>query len=105
MFHNLGKPKFYKKSKSLLKILKTRLDTIKKKNGVLKFMKNDVADLLRNNLDINAYGRLNMTSFEGSKVNDSTGSGNNEVEDVEPSNAPDGFKRKRGTSFVRNYMS
>ncbi|KAK2654867.1 hypothetical protein Ddye_014723 [Dipteronia dyeriana] len=58
MFHNLGKPKFYKQSKTLLKILKTRLDTIKKKkNAVLKFMKNDVADLLRNNLDINAYGR------------------------------------------------
>ncbi|TXG69087.1 hypothetical protein EZV62_004022 [Acer yangbiense] len=58
MFHGLGKPKFYKKSKSLLKILKTRLDTIKKKkNAVLKFMKNDIADLLRNNLDMNAYGR------------------------------------------------
>ncbi|KAK4843167.1 hypothetical protein QYF36_004843 [Acer negundo] len=58
MFHGFGKPKFYKKSKSLLKILKTRLDTIKKKkNAVLKFMKDDIADLLRNNLDMNAYGR------------------------------------------------
>ncbi|KAK3180757.1 hypothetical protein Dsin_000140 [Dipteronia sinensis] len=58
MFHGLGQPKFYKKSKSLLKVLKTRLDTIKKKkNAVLKFMKNDIADLLKNNLDMNAYGR------------------------------------------------
>ncbi|KAK2637915.1 hypothetical protein Ddye_025710 [Dipteronia dyeriana] len=46
-----------------------------------------------------------MTSFEGSQVNVSTGSGNNEVEDVEPSNASGGSKRKRGTSFVWNYMT
>ncbi|KAK2635081.1 hypothetical protein Ddye_029873 [Dipteronia dyeriana] len=46
-----------------------------------------------------------MTSFERSQVNVSTGSGNNEVEDVEPRNASDGFKRKRETSFVWNYMT
>ena len=45
-----------------------------------------------------------MTSFEGSQVNVSTGSGNNEVEDVEPSSASGGSKRKRKTSFVWNYM-
>ena len=33
------------------------------------------------------------------------GSGNNEVEDVEPSNASSGSKRKRETSFVWNYMT
>ncbi|KAK2638093.1 hypothetical protein Ddye_025888 [Dipteronia dyeriana] len=55
-------------SKSLLKILKTRLDTIKKKkNGVLKFMKNDVADLLRNNLDIYAYGRVDVNGIRMAK--------------------------------------
>ena len=37
-----------------------------------------------------------MTSFEGSKVNVSTGSGNNEV-NVEPSSASGGSKRKRNT--------
>ncbi|KAK2641534.1 hypothetical protein Ddye_023297 [Dipteronia dyeriana] len=46
-----------------------------------------------------------MTSFEGSQVNVSTGSGNNEVEDVEPSNASDGFKQNRGTSFFWNCMT
>ncbi|KAK0577626.1 hypothetical protein LWI29_035956 [Acer saccharum] len=45
-----------------------------------------------------------MTSFDGSQVNVSTGSGNNEVEDVEPSSASGGSKRKRKTSFVWNYM-
>ncbi|KAF3450763.1 hypothetical protein FNV43_RR06852 [Rhamnella rubrinervis] len=52
------KSKFYNKCKSDIKITKTRLETIKKKrNAVQKYMKNDIADLLRSGLDINAYGR------------------------------------------------
>ncbi|KAK2641515.1 hypothetical protein Ddye_023278 [Dipteronia dyeriana] len=46
-----------------------------------------------------------MTNFEGSQVNVSTGSGNNEVEDVEPDSASGGSNRKRKTSFVWNYMN
>ncbi|KAL5757944.1 hypothetical protein ACOSP7_020555 [Xanthoceras sorbifolium] len=65
MFRGFGKPRFYKKSKSSIKALKTRLETIKKKkNAVLKFMKKDVADLLRNNLDMNAYGRAEALLVE-----------------------------------------
>ncbi|KAL5757945.1 hypothetical protein ACOSP7_020556 [Xanthoceras sorbifolium] len=65
MFRGFGKPRFYKKSKSSLKALKTRLETIKKKkNAVLKFMKKDAADLLRNNLDMNAYGRAEALLVE-----------------------------------------
>ncbi|KAK0608562.1 hypothetical protein LWI29_032557 [Acer saccharum] len=45
-----------------------------------------------------------MISFEGSQVNVSTGSGKNEVEDVEPIGVSSGSKRKRKTSFVWNYM-
>ncbi|KAK3229987.1 hypothetical protein Dsin_001868 [Dipteronia sinensis] len=45
-----------------------------------------------------------MTSFEESQVNVSTGSGNNEVEEVELS-ASGGPKLKRGKSIVWNYMT
>ncbi|KAK2665387.1 hypothetical protein Ddye_003961 [Dipteronia dyeriana] len=45
-----------------------------------------------------------MTSFEGSQVNVSKGSGNNEVEDVKPSSASGGSNQTRKTSFVWNYM-
>ena len=42
-----------------------------------------------------------MTSFEeGSRINTSTGSGNNEIGDVEPSSVSGGSKRKRETSFI-----
>ena len=38
---------------------KVRLETIKKKrNAVEKYLKNDIAELLRNGLDYNAYGRV-----------------------------------------------
>ncbi|KAJ0076258.1 hypothetical protein Patl1_34166 [Pistacia atlantica] len=51
--------KFYKKSKSLLKLSKTRLETAKKKRfAVYQYLKNDLAELLRNGLDLNAYGRV-----------------------------------------------
>ncbi|XP_062089376.1 uncharacterized protein LOC133795921 isoform X2 [Humulus lupulus] len=58
MLDGLLKPKFYSKCKTNTKLIKTRLETIKKKrNAVQKFLKNDIADLLRNGLDINAYNR------------------------------------------------
>ena len=47
-----------------------------------------------------------MTSFEeGSQINTSTGSGNNEIGDVEPSSVSGGSKRKRETSFIWGYMT
>lgn len=46
-------------SKSTTKMIKLRLETIKKKrNAMEKYLKNDVADLLKNGLDENAYGRV-----------------------------------------------
>ncbi|KAM6582241.1 hypothetical protein CsatB_009243 [Cannabis sativa] len=49
---------FTSKCKSLIKLTKTRIDVIRrKKNATQKFLKKDVADLLANGLDINAYGR------------------------------------------------
>ncbi|KAH7547291.1 uncharacterized protein LOC107404861 [Ziziphus jujuba] len=58
MFDTLLKPKFYNKCKQCIKTTKTRLDAIKKKrNAVQKYLRSDIADLLRSGLDINAYGR------------------------------------------------
>ncbi|GLT62180.1 hypothetical protein SLA2020_348370 [Shorea laevis] len=58
MFDGLLKSKFYSKCKSNINLLKKRLEVIrKKKSAVLKYLKNDIADLLRNGLDTNAYGR------------------------------------------------
>ncbi|XWS20309.1 hypothetical protein CRYUN_Cryun31cG0089500 [Craigia yunnanensis] len=58
MFDLLMKPKFYAKCKSAIRMTKVRLETIKKKrNAVEKYLKNDIAELLRNGLDYNAYGR------------------------------------------------
>ncbi|KAL5576423.1 hypothetical protein UlMin_018122 [Ulmus minor] len=70
MLDGLLKPKFYTKCKTSLKLIKTRLEAIKKKRAaVQKFLKNDIADLLRNGLDTTAYTRAegllveqNMTS-------------------------------------------
>lgn len=46
-------------SKSLVKLTKSRIDVIRrKKKATLKFLKKDIADLLANGLDINAYGRV-----------------------------------------------
>lgn len=87
MFDGLFKPKFYTKwyvfsyfswvqlfkfkfvcvssinfkflSKYLVKITKTRVETVKrKKNSVCKYLKKDIVDLLNNSLDYNAYGRV-----------------------------------------------
>ncbi|KAI4377383.1 hypothetical protein MLD38_015019 [Melastoma candidum] len=49
---------FSAKCKSLIKLTRTRIDVIQRKRGATeKFLKKDVADLLSNGLDINAYGR------------------------------------------------
>ncbi|KAK9923331.1 hypothetical protein M0R45_031756 [Rubus argutus] len=58
MLRGFRKPKFVTKCKSDIKTIKLRLETIKKKrNAVQKYLKNDIADLLKSGLDINAYGR------------------------------------------------
>ncbi|KAK7390499.1 hypothetical protein VNO78_25806 [Psophocarpus tetragonolobus] len=45
--------------------MKTRLERIhKKRTAVKKFLKQDIADLLRSDLEYNAYGRL-RTLFRG----------------------------------------
>ncbi|WCJ40736.1 Regulator of Vps4 activity in the MVB pathway protein [Euphorbia peplus] len=59
MLDGLLKSKYHTKCKSLLRMIKTRLEVLKKKkSSVVKFLKNDIADLLRNGLDVNAYGRV-----------------------------------------------
>lgn len=43
---------------------KTRLDSIrKKKTTVLKYLKNDIAELLKSRLDYNAYNRVSSSSW------------------------------------------
>lgn len=50
-------------SKSLIKLTKARIDVIRRKrNATQKFLKKDIADLLVNGLDINAFGRV-LLSF------------------------------------------
>ncbi|XVE54284.1 hypothetical protein DITRI_Ditri03aG0068500 [Diplodiscus trichospermus] len=50
---------FASKCKSLIKVIKSRIDvTRRKKIATLKFLKKDIADLLANGLDFNAYGRV-----------------------------------------------
>ncbi|XP_058115586.1 uncharacterized protein LOC131258345 [Magnolia sinica] len=49
---------FSSKCKSRIKVIRSRIDVIKrKKNATLKYLKNDIADLLQNGFDTNAYGR------------------------------------------------
>ncbi|KAL1325766.1 hypothetical protein HN51_035822 [Arachis hypogaea] len=49
---------FAAKCKSLIKLTKSRIDVIRRKRRATeKFLKKDMADLLTNGLDINAYGR------------------------------------------------
>ncbi|KAJ9167805.1 hypothetical protein P3X46_019398 [Hevea brasiliensis] len=49
---------FASKCKSSIKMTKSRIEIIRRKrNATLKFLKKDMADLLANGLDINAYGR------------------------------------------------
>ncbi|XP_054782433.1 uncharacterized protein LOC129289650 [Prosopis cineraria] len=58
MLDKFLKPKFYRKCKTYLDCTKSRLEAIRKKRKVvLKFLKNDIADLLKSGLDDSAYGR------------------------------------------------
>ncbi|KAK4269418.1 hypothetical protein QN277_022578 [Acacia crassicarpa] len=58
MFDKFLKPKFYRKCKPYLDCTKSRLEAIRnKRKAVLKFLKKDIADLLKNGLDDGAYGR------------------------------------------------
>lgn len=51
-------------SKSLIKLIKSRIDVIRRKrNATQKFLKKDIADLLANGLDIKAYGRVKCISL------------------------------------------
>ncbi|KAL6559878.1 hypothetical protein OROGR_004995 [Orobanche gracilis] len=59
MFDGLLKSKFHCKCKSNIMQVRTRIDFIRKKrNATQKYLRNDVADLLKNGLDTNAYGRV-----------------------------------------------
>lgn len=52
---------FAPKCKSLIKLTKTRIDGIsRKRKASEKYLKKDIADLLANGLDINAYGRTDV---------------------------------------------
>ncbi|XP_030525539.1 hepatoma-derived growth factor-related protein 2 [Rhodamnia argentea] len=70
MLDGILKSKFHNKCKTAIKLTKTRLETImKKRNSVERYLRKDIADLLGNGLDTNAYGRAegllieqNMTS-------------------------------------------
>ncbi|KAA8540420.1 hypothetical protein F0562_024661 [Nyssa sinensis] len=58
MFEGLLKSKFYSKCKSMIKRTKTRLEMIRRKrNAMEKYLKNDIADLLKKGLDVKAFGR------------------------------------------------
>nr|GLL23501.1 uncharacterized protein LOC109188208 isoform X1 [Ipomoea trifida] len=58
MFDAWLKGKFYSKCKAGIKLTKTRVDLIRRKrNAMQKYLRNDIADLLKNDLDTNAYGR------------------------------------------------
>ncbi|KAF7848874.1 hypothetical protein BT93_L1476 [Corymbia citriodora subsp. variegata] len=49
---------FAAKCKSLIKLTRSRIDVIRRKRqATQKFLKKDMADLLANGLDVNAYGR------------------------------------------------
>ncbi|VVA10600.1 PREDICTED: IST1 [Prunus dulcis] len=56
---------FAAKCKSLIKLTKTRIDVIRRKrNATQKFLRKDIADLLANGLDINAFGRADGLTAE-----------------------------------------
>ncbi|CAH1422595.1 unnamed protein product [Lactuca virosa] len=59
MFDAILRSKFYSKCKSEIKMTRRRIEIIKRKrNAMQKFLRNDVADLLKNGLDSNAYSRV-----------------------------------------------
>ncbi|XP_074280978.1 uncharacterized protein LOC141605941 [Silene latifolia] len=54
----LGRSAFYSKSKSLIKQARTRIEVVRRKrNATQKFLRKDVADLLANGLESNAFAR------------------------------------------------
>ncbi|KAG6425365.1 hypothetical protein SASPL_115795 [Salvia splendens] len=58
MFDALLKSKFFSKCKSDIKLTRARIEIItKKRNATQKYLRNDVADLLRNGLDTIAFNR------------------------------------------------
>ncbi|XP_057536014.1 uncharacterized protein LOC130814037 isoform X2 [Amaranthus tricolor] len=58
MLDGIFRSNFRTKCKSLLTRIKTRLEVIKKRrNSMQTFLKKDIAELLKSNLDRNAYGR------------------------------------------------
>ncbi|XP_042056623.1 uncharacterized protein LOC121801239 [Salvia splendens] len=58
MFDRLLKSKFFSKCKSDIKLTRTRIEIItKKRNATQKYLRNDVADLLRNGMDSHAFDR------------------------------------------------
>ncbi|KAF7083721.1 hypothetical protein CFC21_087485 [Triticum aestivum] len=59
MFDSLLNSKFHNKCKHAIKCTRTRLDLVrKKKQAMVKFLRKDVADLLTNNLESHAFGRM-----------------------------------------------
>lgn len=51
-------------SKAAIKLTKVRLEMInRKRDAMLKFLKKDIADLLKKDLDSNAYGRVIHPAF------------------------------------------
>ncbi|GAB2268239.1 hypothetical protein Dimus_003215 [Dionaea muscipula] len=55
----LGRGAFYSRCKSLIKMTRTRIEAIRRKqNATQKFLKKDIADLLACGLETNAYGRI-----------------------------------------------
>ncbi|KAL8139438.1 hypothetical protein V2J09_005459 [Rumex salicifolius] len=60
-----AKRNFYNKCKSALRMINMRLEIItKKRSAMQKFLKNDVADLLRSNYHHNAYGKAEVVYME-----------------------------------------
>ncbi|XP_010691311.1 uncharacterized protein LOC104904669 isoform X2 [Beta vulgaris subsp. vulgaris] len=58
MLDGIFRSNFRTKCKSLLNRVKTRLEVIKKRRSAMqKFLKKDIAELLKSNLERNAYGR------------------------------------------------
>ncbi|XP_057454264.1 uncharacterized protein LOC130745876 [Lotus japonicus] len=69
MFRWLLKPKFYSKCISYVKVIKTRLDIAEKKMSArVKFMKSDIAELLRIGFDFDAYKRVEELVLEQNKL-------------------------------------
>lgn len=69
MFDSLLSGKFSKKCKHCIKCINSRLLLIKKKKqATVKFLKKDVADLLANGHDSNAFGRIEAILVEVNRV-------------------------------------